>query len=102
MNKIFHDLYFGRLAPSERSKPQNPKFTLIDDKIDELTAHFKDTLSPEDWEQFEKLDSMYMELLDFFQVDAYAYGLSMGISLMTGVLDFDLLEKYYTKNNAAS
>ena len=39
---------------------------------------------------------------DIEDVDTFAYGLCMGISLMIGVLDFDLLEKFYTNNHVAT
>jgi len=102
MKKIFHDLYYGRLAPSERGEPQDPELTLIDQKISDLLVHFKSTLPPGEWGRFEELESLYMKSSTIEEMDAFAYGLSMGISLMIGVFDFDLQETFYTKNHAVS
>ena len=102
MNKIFQDLYYGRLAPSERGKPKDPEYTLIDRKISNLLDHFKDTLPSEEWKRLEELEELYKMSSDIEDVDTFAYGLCMGISLMIGVLNFDLLEKFYTKDHVAT
>jgi len=98
MNKIFHDLYLGQLALSERGKPNDPEYATIEGKIFDISEHFQNTLPPDEWKRFEELENLYISLSTIEEVDTFTYGLCMGISLMIGVTGFDLQEKFYTND----
>ena len=88
MKSFVQALYYGDLIPWERGRPQNPEYTSISHKIRDIKAHLKDTMPPGEWERFEKLETLYMKSSDIESIDAFAYGLNMGILLMIEAFDF--------------
>jgi len=88
MKSFMNDLYYGRLIPCERGRPQDPDYTPTQRKISDIKVHFKDTLAPEEWKRFEELENLYAQSSGIDDVDLFSYGLNMGILLMIDVLDF--------------
>ena len=88
MKKILHELYYGRLVSWERGRAQDPEYTLINRKISDIKIHFKNSMSPEEWERFEELENQCSQSSAIEEREAFSYGFTLGVLLMMNVLDF--------------
>lgn len=97
MSKSFmHDFYFGHFIPWERGRSQDPDYTPINRKISDIKVYFRDKLSPEDNEKIEEMGNLRAQSSTIEDVDAFSYGMCMGMLLMMEVFDFK--EKRMTDN----
>ena len=88
MKKILHELYYGRVKPWERGRAQGQESDLINQNISDIKAQLKNTLPPEEWKLIEELEDLYTKSSTIEELDAFSYGLNLGILLMINVLDF--------------
>jgi len=88
MKTFAQDLYYGRFAPCERGRVQDPEYTHMRRKIRGIQAHFRNILQSEDWNVFDGLEDLYLQSSSIENIDAFTYGFNMGILLMIGVMEF--------------
>ena len=88
MKSFADNLYYGRLVPCERGRSEEPEYSLVNRKINDIKEHLESSLPPEEWKRFEELERLYTELSTIEEREAFSYGLSMGILFMIEVLDF--------------
>ena len=85
---MMHDLYFGHLVPWERGRSQDPDYTPVNRRIGDIKEHFRDTLTPDEYQRFEELGNLSAQSSSIEDVDIFEYGMSMGILLMLEVFEF--------------
>jgi len=88
MNSFVKALYYGEISPWERSRLKDPEYTRISHKINDIQAHFRNTLPAEEREKIEELENLYSRALSIENVDVFYYGMSMGILMMVDVISF--------------
>lgn len=85
---LMYDLYYGRLVPWERGRSQDPAYTPVSRKISDIKEHFRDTLTPGEYQRFEELEDLSAQSSSIEDVDIFEYGMSMDILLMIEVFRF--------------
>ena len=85
---IMYDLFYGNLVPCARGRVQDPAYTLISRKIDELKTHIKQILPPEEYQKFEEMENLFYESGTFEDIDLFEYGFCMGALIMIDVINF--------------
>ena len=88
MKSFVEALYYGNLVPWERGRPQDPKYTPINRRIDDIEEHFRKTLPPEEQERFKELRDLHIQSSFIQDTDAFAYGLNMGMLLVIEAMNF--------------
>jgi len=88
MRTFAEALYYGCIVPRERSIVKNPDYAILQQKIIDIKMHFQSILPPEEWERFEEMEVLQTQSTLIEEVDAFSYGLNMGILLMLGTLAF--------------
>jgi len=88
MNSFAKSLYYGQISPWERSRSENPEYTNISHKINDIQIHFRNTLSTEDWEKLDELETLHIRSLSIENEDIFSYGLNIGLLLMADAIDF--------------
>ena len=88
MRSILEAFYFGRLSPWERGRPKDPDYTPTSRKISDITEYFQEKLQPDDFLKLEELGNLRSRCSLIEEVDAFTYGLCMGMLLMMEVFDF--------------
>ena len=88
MKTFAQALYYGCFMPRERDRVQDPEYTYMRRKINDIQVHFQSVLKPEDRKLFDELEDLYIQSATIEDIDAFAYGLNMGILLMIDVIEF--------------
>lgn len=89
MSKSFmYDLYFGNLVPWERGRSQDPAYTPITQKINDIKVHFQKLLSPEEYKKFEEMEDLKAQSHTIEDVDLFEYAFSMAVLMMIDVFGF--------------
>jgi len=83
--KIFESLYNGDFSAFERKMPQTQKNLDLYEKIEAEDKYFKQKMSDEDCQRFEKLQDLHIESSNYEQEDAFAYGFKLATMLMSAV-----------------
>lgn len=85
---IMYDLYFGNLTPWDRGCPQASVYMSLARKVGDLKNHFKEVLSSEEYEEFEKLEDLQTQAGTIEDADLFEYGFCMATLIMIDVFNF--------------
>jgi len=88
MKTFAQALYYGDLIPWGRGRPQDPEYTPMKHRISDIKIHLQRVLPAGEWELFEELDNLYARSSTIEDIDAFTYGLNMGVLLMMGAMEF--------------
>ena len=86
--KTFAQTLYSDSVPWKRGLVQNPEYTSIDNKIDDIEKYLQGVLLPKEYEMLEEMGNLYAQLTVLEEEIAFSYGLNMGILLMIGVMEF--------------
>lgn len=78
---VMEELFRGRIHPWERHQTAQKEASIRDAIADEFD-YFHTILSPEDYERFENLDSLFSNISTETELAAFKYALTFGIRLM--------------------
>ncbi len=82
---IVRELYYGNVSPWERRRAYTPEQTALTDKIDDITEHFKSLLSPEEYEKFEEMQELELQVDADNAVDLFEHAFCLGALLMIDI-----------------
>jgi len=84
---MLKDLYFGKISPWERRKVHSEEQRAISRTIEVEEKYFAEKMSPDDRERFQKLPALYAKLHEPDEIELFSYSLTLGMLLMTDVLE---------------
>lgn len=84
--EILHGLFNGKIIPWERRNPSSKKQSALLQKIEREEQYFTSKLSQEDWERFQKLSQLQMELSHTEEENIFSYSFTLGMLLMLDVM----------------
>lgn len=83
---ILDDLFNGKIHPYFNINEYDADFKPINQQIKvEKEDWLKKRLSEEEYERFEKLESLYYESMDLWQKKSFKYGFRLGALLMIAI-----------------
>lgn len=74
---LLEDLYFGKICPSERSLPSDPKYAEYSKQISELMHILKEKLPLDDFTMIEEAIDLNDMLTSITSASAYTLGFRM-------------------------
>ena len=83
---ILTALYNGEINPSERKKSKGEEQSAIEKNIQSLKDYFKKGMTEEDYKNLEELEELYCESSEIDNVDAFAYGFTMGALFLVEIM----------------
>lgn len=87
MQRILHELYYGRIYPSERGVPKNSEYRKLHDKISDEIDCFNSILNEEQRNRLEQLEDIFANASDMEIVDAFSYGFKLATLIMIDVFN---------------
>lgn len=88
MESMLHELYFGNVSPWERKRIYPSEYTEITQQINEIVAHFKMLLSPEDYAKFEEMQNLRVQTDIIDNVDLFKYSFCLGAMMMMDIFGY--------------
>lgn len=85
---MIFDLYFGNFIPWERKRIRTEEYCSISRKISDIVDHFKNLLSPEEFEKFTEMQNLRAEAESIEDVELFEYAFCAGARLMTDVFTY--------------
>ena len=82
---MIQDLYFGSFSPLERERISTQEYSTTAKKIFDIVEHFKNLLSPEEYEKFAEMQSLQAEIGLMEDADLFEYAFCAGARLMIDV-----------------
>lgn len=92
MNKILKEWYDGSLIPCENIMPKDGEYLVFMHRISQKKKHFKDTLPPEEFALFEKLEQEVMNITLLESYANFSYGFYLAVQLLSESMTFPLNE----------
>ena len=83
--EILRGLFNGKIIPWERRSPVSKKQHELLRQIESEEQYFADKLPPEDFERFQALSRLHMELSTVEEDNIFAYSFTLGMLLMMDV-----------------
>lgn len=94
MKNVLNDLYYGRVSAWERRPIRTDEEKAINSKIEAEKRYFIEKMSLDDCQRFQALENLYTQAHEFDEIDAFRYGLKLGVMLMSAVfMDEDELSQ---------
>ncbi len=90
MNKIFEELYYGRISCFEGVVPSHPDYRPVNAKITAVKGYFFTKLSAEDKGRLLALENLYSQSAGMHNESCYEYGFRLGVLLILGVFKDEL------------
>lgn len=85
---ILNELYFGNVHPWERERTYPPEYTENTQQINDIVAHFKMLLSPEDYAKFEKMQNLRVQTDIIDNADLFRYSFCLGALMMMDIFGY--------------
>ncbi len=85
---MIHELYFGRISPWERERIHTREYSELNKKIDDIVAHFKNLLSPEEYARFEEMQNLRAQTDIIDDVTLFEYSFRLGALMMIDIFGF--------------
>ncbi|MFB5762293.1 DUF6809 family protein [Paenibacillus medicaginis] len=86
MQNVLESLYYGDLAPHEKSASQSPEYRLLNEQITESLNHWKKKLVEEDFNELEALTDLYHQIQGMDMASSFTTGFKLGATMMIEVL----------------
>jgi len=87
MNDIMRSLYNGKIVPWERRQKPNPELLKTAREADSEQKYFMEKMSLDDCQRFQEFINLQAELLSHEEDGIFAYGFTLGVMLMTDVMN---------------
>lgn len=78
-------LFYGNLRPEETILPQNPEYRIINNSISDAICLWKEKLSPDDFDQLEKLLDLRGQSESMYATASFVHGFQLGTLMMMEV-----------------
>lgn len=85
---MLHDLYFGNFSPWERDRIRTREYGTVIKKIDNIVEHFKNLLSPEEYEKFTEMQNLQAQAASIEEEEFFKYAFCAGTRLMIDVFTY--------------
>ena len=85
---ILQDLYFGKIRPWERKRIPTEEYDTLTQKRDDIEAHFKETLSPEEYAKLEEMQDLQSEAELIDNIALFEYSFCLGAMMMIDIFGF--------------
>lgn len=85
---MLRELYYGNISPWDRSPSHDPELTELTKKIDAIVAHYKNLLSPEEYEKFEEMQDLQARADLIQEIELFEYAFCTGVLLMMDVFKY--------------
>ena len=83
---ILEALFYGRINPWECRAVHSPEREEIEKRIKAEKSYFKESLSNDDFQRLESLESLYTQASEDEEIAAFSYGFTMGTLILLEVL----------------
>lgn len=96
MNKedsIIHDLYSGKLNPSEREVYYSSEYLAIHQDYDSKEQSFLRRLDAKAREQYQGLQALRQKMIDYSEEEIFTYGFRIGVRLTAEAFASDSKEE---------
>ena len=85
---MLHDLYYGRISPWERKPIHTQEYSELTQKINCISAHFKNLLSSEEYARFEEMQNLRAQADIIDDVTLFEYSFRLGALMMINIFGF--------------
>ncbi|MHA6529331.1 DUF6809 family protein [Paenibacillus sp. BAC0078] len=86
MGNILENLFYGNIRPDESIHPTNSEYHNLNRRISSLMDAYHKKLSPEEYDELEKLMDLLGQTTSMYSAAAYTEGFRMGALMMIVVL----------------
>ncbi|MCE3201619.1 DUF6809 family protein [Paenibacillus sonchi] len=86
MARILEKLFYGNIRPDQHIHPDNPEYKLLNEKISKCIEAYHKKLSPEEYEELEKLIDLLGKSTSLYSAAAYKEGFRLGALMMIEVM----------------
>lgn len=83
------DLYYGRIDPGENLCVHTREFREISKQIVAIEEHFRNLLSPGEFEKFEELQRLRGQAEIIENANLFGYAFSTGALMMIDIFDYE-------------
>ena len=85
--RVLSDLWYGNIAPNERTKPRNGEYRKLLQTLSNLREQIRTTLSPEYRQLLDEYEGIYTTINAQSEEDAFIIGFRLGAKIMLEVLE---------------
>lgn len=83
---ILETLFYGELRPQERTVIKSLEEIELEYKIEIAKKYFTEKMSEEDCKHLQDLEDLYIQEVNFTEVNIFSYGFSLGALMMIETL----------------
>ncbi|MFB5763243.1 DUF6809 family protein [Paenibacillus medicaginis] len=85
MGIILENLFYGNLRPNECIRPANSEYLNLNRKISSLMDSYHKKLSPEEYDELEKLIDLLGQSTSMYSAASFTEGFQLGAKMMIEV-----------------
>ncbi|WP_256702561.1 DUF6809 family protein [Paenibacillus sp. P32E] len=79
-------LYYGNICPDEHIHPENPEYKLLNEKISNSIEAYHKKLTPDEYDELEKLIDLLGQTTSMYSAAAYTEGFRLGALMIMEVM----------------